>query len=181
VKNQKNRLAIAINEDSDNIPVLPIYDNVMINLFKIGGKGQHHSIELFIKAGKKFKPKYYLHLEEDWEFQNTYDWIFESIKIMEEDPTIIKVLCRYDSPHPCEFKNGYGILEPWTDPWKGNIWHGFGWNPGVTRFDLLKQFLPLPKTEQELSKIIYEKGYKTALLEHGVCKHIGEGRSTHEN
>lgn len=162
IKNQTEKLFIIINEDGFS---------------KIG---QHASIERYLKSDMP-NSKYFIGCEDDWEFDNYYDWISESIKIMEADPTIIKVLCRLDFVHPVEFKNGYGILEPWTDPWKSNVWHGFSWNPGITRLDLLKQFTPFEKTEQEVSEAIYKAGYKTVILEKGVCKHIGQDRSTHEN
>lgn len=158
--NQNHKILITIHEDS------------------ISRIGQHESIEKFINDNND---KYYLHCEEDWRFENSYDWISESIKIMEADPLIIKVICRSDAVHPCEFDSGFGVLEKWTDPWKHEEWHGFGWNPGVSRLDLLKQFIPFSKTEQELSKEIFQAGYKTALLEKGVCCHIGGERSTHEN
>jgi hypothetical protein len=131
--------------------------------------------------------KYYLHLEDDWVFENHYDWISESINIMDNNPNIIKVLARKDMVHPCEYNiqvpgsdKKYGILEPWKDHWEGFVWHGFGFNPGVTRLDLLKRFIPFPEKEQQLSEKIYQAGYKTAALEEGVYYHIGEGRSTHK-
>jgi hypothetical protein len=181
VKNQHHRLAIAINEDSENIFTPPVYPKTMINTYKMGGVGQHKSIEKFINAAGKSKAKYYLHLEDDWEFENIYDWISESINVMESDPSIIKVLCRIESPHPCKHdtEKGYGILEPWTSP-DNIVWHGFSWNPGVTRLDLLKQFVPFPKWEQDLAEKIYKKGYKVAELINPIYKHIGDGRSTHE-
>lgn len=152
--------------------------------------GQHKSIEYFMADHNE---KYYAHCEEDWIFENSYDWITESLKIMESDPTIIKVLARFDSPHPVEYDKileyttennminiiNYGILKPW----KGNdgiLWHGFSWNPGVTRLDLLKEFTPFPKWEQELAEQIHDKGYKVAVLSKPIYKHIGENRSTHE-
>lgn len=144
--------------------------------------GQHKSIEIFLK---KVTGKYYLHLEEDWIFENKYDWIMESIAIMESDSKCIKVLCRDGSPHPHEARyrlDGrnvpYDYLNPWTGP-DGIEWHGFSWNPGITRVDLLKSFIPFPKWEQELAKQIYNKGYHVAQLYEGVSKHIGDGRSTH--
>lgn len=162
---QSQKLLITIHEDG---------------LSKIG---QHKSIEKFLKNNPK--EKYFLHCEEDWSFDNSYDWIKASIDIMENDRTIIKVLARKDMVHPCEYNkecNGdkYGILEPWTDEWKGITWHGFGFNPGVTRLDLLKEFIPFPKWEQELSALIYAKGYRTAALEKAVYHHIGQDQSTHE-
>lgn len=159
-------------------------------------------------------------MEEDWFFENSYDWIAASKEIMEADPTIIKVLCNSDSPHPCEYDkstyrsglmsygrggevygngfkphvtdakrfnakgegmatvNNFGYIQPWTN--NGITWHGFSWNPGVTRLDLLKQFVPFGKHEQDVAKAIYDAGYKVVRLENGVCHHIGGGRSTHE-
>ena len=180
VKDQKHKLAIAINEDSDNVCDIPFIPNTMINTYKLGGKGQHRSIEMFVNAASKNNTKYYLHVEDDWEFNNYYDWITESIRIMESDSSIIKVLCRIGSPHPCNHdqEKGYGILEPWNSS-DGNTWHGFSWNPGVTRLDLLREFVPFPKWEQELAENIHKAGYKIAELINPVYKHIGDERSTH--
>lgn len=181
IKDQKQPLAIAINEDSNVVSLLPPIPNTMINTYKLGGIGQHKSIELFISAAAKNNVKYYLHCEEDWEFDNSYDWISESLKIMESDPTIIKVLCRKDSPHPCkhDLEKGFGYLEPWASE-DGNVWHGFSWNPGITRLDLLKKFVPFGKYEQDVAKDIHEAGYKVVELIKPVYTHIGNGRSTHE-
>lgn len=180
----KTNIDLIINEDSGhyiNIPQ-PVRGSCSINYFdKIG---QHKSIEIFLSGfdGRNktiLSNKYYLHCEDDWLFDNSYDWIQKSIEIMEADPTIIKVLCRSDSPHtPKEFNDGWGYIEPWQNT-DSLWWCGFSWNPGVTRLDLLKEFIPFEKWEQEVAKDIYDKGYKVAMLEKGVCKHIGDGRSTH--
>ena len=128
--------------------------------------------------------KYYLHLEDDWYFNNTYDWIKASIQIMEADNSIMKVLCRKDSQHPCVHDkevNGikYGYLQPnWHH--EGITWQGFSWNPGVTRLDLLKKFVPFRKWEQDLAEDIANAGYKVAELENKIYMHIGKNRSTHE-
>jgi len=154
--------------------------------------GQHSSIQTFLHK-ITLPEKYYLHCEDDWLFENSYDWIYESIKIMEADPKVIKVLCNSDSPHPCDYnkftadisrdnvatyKRAFGYLEPWEN--KGIFWGGFSWNPGVTRVDLLKKFMPFPRWEQELAAEIHGVGYKVARLKDGVCTHIGQNRSTHE-
>lgn len=164
-KDQKHPFFLTINEDG------------------LTKNGQHASIEKFLQSAQG---KYYLHCECDWEFNNSYDWISESIKIMERNPNVIKVLCRSDYVHPVTFNVDienvkYGYLHPWEDPWKGHLWHGFGFNPGVTRLDLLKQLVPFGKTEQEVSKAVHDAGYKVVQLEKGVCQHIGENRSTHSN
>lgn len=144
------------------------------------GLGQHGSIEKFLKG---YDRDFYIHLEDDWEFNNTYDWIDVSKRIMEEHAHVIKVLARVDSPHPCNHPymiNGipYGFIDPWTG--EDSIkWHGFSWNPGVTRVKYLKEFMPFPKWEQDLAERIYKAGYRVVELGKPVYKHIGDGRSTH--
>jgi hypothetical protein len=162
--------------------------NVFITIQEDGlsKKGQHHSIERFLARSYD---DFYLHMEEDWEFENSYDWIANSLAIMEQDPLVIKVLCRSDSPHPCKFdqlvNTYYEDSKIWgyVNPWKGQdgiLWHGFSWNPGVTNAKLLRRFMPFGKWEQDVARDIYVKGYKVAMLKNGICKHIGHGRSTHE-
>lgn len=160
-ENQKTPFFLTINEDG------------------LTKSGQHNSIEKFLNT---VDGKYYLHCECDWLFENSYDWISESVRIMEADPTIIKVLCRNGSPHPCAHDKvsasgiAYGILEPWHND--GITWMGFSWNPGVTRLDLLKQFIPFGKREQDLAEQIHAAGYKIAELSIPIYTHIGDGRST---
>jgi hypothetical protein len=176
--NQQHDVNIFINEDSyTNVPV-DISQHTLAP-FNSSGIGQHKSIQFFLYG---LTDKYYLHLEDDWLFDNSYDWISESVKIMEADPSIIKVLCRNGSPHPCthdlvsESGLAYGIIEPWEND--GIIWHGFSWNPGVTRLDLLKQFVPFGEREQNVAEAIHAAGYKVAELSIPIYTHIGEGRST---
>lgn len=165
-----------------------------ITMHRTCGIGQHASIDQFLKYTPE--DKYYLHCEDDWKFDNSYNWIKYSMNIMEADPTVIKVLARKGSPHPCIHSESigqvfntstslfipdlkYGYIEPWTNPEDNKTWHGFSWNPGVTRLDLLKKFSPLLSFEQDVAKKIYEAGYKVVELSVPVYEHIGEGRSTH--
>ena len=173
-ENQQHKIDLTVNEDSSQVVSLGEH----IKVTNTPNIGQYRVIEKFVNENKA---KYYLHLEDDWLFNNSYDWIGKSIEILKNNPDVIKVICRADAVHPCEFNaDGWGVLHPWNDPWKGHLWHGFGWNPGVTRLDYLKKIGPFSKTEQQTSKRIHELGYKTVLLENGVCSHIGFNRSTHE-
>jgi len=149
-------------------------------------EGQHKSIEKFFTQ-YSYGEKYYLHLEDDWTFENTYNWIEISKAIMEHDPMVIKVLASFDTPHPCNHnqildhnneKTTFGYLEKW-DGNDGIEWNGFSWNPGVTRMDILRKFMPFPKYEQDLAKQIKEAGYYTVELKFKIYKHIGYERSTH--
>lgn len=180
-RDQQADLDIIIHEDS------PIGQAYFENTILTGGLGQHGSIEKFLKEHDE---KYYLHLEDDWEFTNRYDWLEYSRQIMESRPEIIKVLARDRSPHPCNhncyvrltleevFQYKYGVLEPWQNT-DSLWWCGWSWNPGVTRMDLLKQFMPFPKWEQDLGLKIHDAGYKIAELAMPVYTHIGEEHSTH--
>lgn len=182
IQSTKKDLILYVNEDSKEIDYSDFKKSVSMEVSNFYifnytyGIGQHKSIEEFLL---RFNAKYYLHIEDDWQFESNYDWIAKSIEIMESDPSIIKVICRSDSPHPRTFNDkGFAILEPWRNS-DGDLWCGFGWNPGVTRLDLLKTFPPFGLWEQDVSEAIHNAGYRTALLENGVCKHIGDGRSTH--
>lgn len=176
--NQQVELDLIINEDSKQRVPKNIANKTSVVSYS-GGIGQHAAIESVIDV---IPEKYYLHLEDDWKFENSYDWISESVNIMESDPTIIKVLCRNGSPHPCthdkvsESGIKYGILEPWEN--EGITWMGFSWNPGVTRLDLLKQFVPFGEREQNLASAIHAVGYRVAELSQPIYTHIGDGRST---
>lgn len=170
-----HELAIQCYRIADTHPASILVEDIVMTC----GLGQHGSIEKFIQEHQTHL--HYLHLEDDWEFGIT-NWINNSLAIMYDDESIIKVLARDGSPHPCTHDRNigptkYGILEPWEN--EGIKWHGFSWNPGVTRLDLLKQFMPFPKWEQDLAEKIYNAGYRVAELAQPVYKHIGDGRSTH--
>lgn len=183
---------IIIHEDGlegmpiDVKPFMPVDTEVI----RTNGVGQSHSITKFLLSDRFRKEKYYIHLEDDFLFENSYDWISDSISIMETDPDIIKVLACKTTPHPCEHSkslvltdhNGrrtvdFGEVKPWSN--NGITWRGFSYNPGVTRLDLLRQFAPLPQFEQDLAEHIYQAGLKVAELKNKIYEHIGEGRSTH--
>jgi hypothetical protein len=170
-------LTTFIHEDSEILPDFPLSKN-MIQVQYAGGKGQHHSIDKFLGLCAAAAPelKHYLHVEDDWEFDNSEDWIAKSLEIMEQDPTIIKVICRAEHPHECKFENGWGYVQPAV--FGGNMWYGFSWNPGVTRLDLLKKFDILRKSEYELSVEINQAGFKVAYIEKPFYTHIGNGRTT---
>lgn len=177
-RDQQSDLDIIIHEDSRTGQAY--FENTILT----GGLGQHGSIEKFLKEHDE---KYYVHLEDDWEFANRYNWIYSSLQLMKFDPSIIKVLAREGSPHPCKHDLSIGVggeslkfgyLEPWQNT-DSLWWCGWSWNPGVTRFDLLKQFVPFKKWEQDLGLDIHNSGYKVAELADKVYRHIGENQSTH--
>lgn len=189
--NGEGDLDIIIHEDSvdDSASTgcsLVAEDYFIQDFILTRGIGQHQSIEKFLRDNPR--ETFYLHLEDDWKFNLTYDWLAFSTKLMLTDEKVIKVLARDGSPHPCihdkklrwQYRNDpkFGILEPWSSA-DGILWHGFSWNPGVTRMDYLRKFMPFPKWEQDLAEKIYNAGYRVAELSPPVYTHIGDGRSTH--
>lgn len=183
VTNQKYPLMeIVIHEDGtkgNNVPRI-FHGNIPLTVKYTNGIGQHASIEKFLKENKD--EKFYLHCEDDWVFDNSYDWIKDSIELMEHETNIIKVLCRKDSMHPCthdKMYNGikYGKLKKWRTTCD---WYGFSWNPGVTSLESLIQFMPFRKQEQDVVEDVFKGGYETVELQKKVYSHIGYTRSTHE-
>lgn len=181
LQGQHEMIHPTIHEDSK----YPPYNSSPLTVINTMGVGQHKSIELYLRLlGPN---QYYLHCEDDWKFRNTYNWIDASMRIMQLDNKVIKVLARKGSPHPCHHDChirispdqaiSYGYLQPWTN--EGIEWKGFSWNPGLTRADYLKKFIPFPIYEQELAELIYKAGYKIVELAEPVYEHIGDGRSTH--
>lgn len=193
LNNPLKKIDLIIHEDSTDIALASacamVAQRTNFNSLQFhctNGLGQHASIEKFLREAPD--EKYFIHLEDDWEFDNSYDWISASIAIMEERPEIIKVLCRKDSVHPCEhnkitFEDGtiphqWDYLQSWKN--KGIVWRGFSWNPGVTRLDYLKKFAPFPQWEQNVAEEIWKKEFMTAELKRKIYTHIGQNRSTHE-
>lgn len=178
------KIPVIVHEDSDDTEsIIKICKGYNASCILTNGIGQHKSIEFFLRSIDHIEGEmYYLHLEDDWQFEGNFKWIHDSIQVLEDDKNIIKVLCRKDTPHPCNHdritEDGieYGIIEPWTND--GIKWFGFSWNPGVTRVDLLKTYLPLPKFEENLAGEMWRRGHKVAELKNKVYHHIGDGRST---
>ena len=54
-------------------------------------------------------------------------------KDIQNNPNIIKSGSTWENVHSCDFKNGWGIIQP--KEFYGNMWYGWTWNPGVTRLD----------------------------------------------
>lgn len=188
LNNPTENMRVIIHEDAIDIPFCRESETIKfptITIVHTNGIGQHASIEKFLQEAPD--EKYFVHLEDDWEFDNSYDWISASIAIMEENSDVIKVLCRKDTPHPCEHNkltfetpnlfHQWGYLEPWEN--KGIVWNGFSFNPGVTRLDILRKY-SFPRWEQELAEMLSQNNWHTAELKRKIYTHIGQNRSTHE-
>jgi glycosyltransferase involved in cell wall biosynthesis len=145
-----------------------------------GRRGQIKSID---DAYALVNTEYVLHWEEDWE---TYrgGFIEESIKILEETPTVSAVMLR---------KYGDGAYVPDTSPFLkcGNGWGFYSFNPGLRRMSDVQEWFPngfssvvefdskvAHSAERRINDIVKSKGYCMALTKHeeGFVRHIGWDR-----
>lgn len=190
LNNPLDKINLIIHEDSKDIDLAvqcatvagKFYDKCnQLSFIHTQGIGQHASIEKFLREAPD--EQYYIHLEDDFEFDNSYDWIRESIGLMEYHDQIIKVLCRKDTEHPCEHDlqsftfRKWGVIKPWEN--KGIKWYGFSWNCGVTRLDYLRK-ITLPTWEQDVAERLHILDYRVAELKDKIYTHIGYNRSTHQ-
>lgn len=160
---------IRVHEDCDMKGISQIKDQVDLNLQVVRmNKGQIGSICHYFENAKG---KYYLHLEDDWLFNhNVTRFIDDSIEIMEKDPNIIKVLSKAEFKMNTEIINGIEYICE-TELYR-KVWHGFSWNPGVTRLDLLKE-RNLNQHEHDIDMDICILGYRVAYLPYDLYTHIG--------
>lgn len=146
-----------------------------VKLYNEQNIGQPKSVD---KAYSLVDTEYVFHCEDDWIFDCHYDFISESIKVLQSNEKIFQVTFRKDDPHPIQHTNqGYGIKIP---GWR-NEWYGFTYNPSILKFNDINKVLPYSgKTEQQISKCYYDLGLLTASIS-GVVDHIGWGRSTNSH
>lgn len=130
--------------------------------------------------------EYIFHLEDDWMFVESTDFIKNSITILDERSDIHHVWLRHetDNSHPCDKE--IISLESFTYKIVStdfqSSWCGYSWNPGLRRkSDHVKMFpggVSVFKDEYQCSVHVKPLGYISALLLPTVCYHIGYGRST---
>jgi hypothetical protein len=130
--------------------------------------------------------KYYLHCEDDWDFNNSYDWITASIEIMEKEPDVCKVLARStNNHHQLTNHRKIGAVE-YADivPLDlGVMWYGYSNTPGVTRVKAMKECMPFvhlsgAHAEVPIMQKLHELNYKTVHLVNGVASHTGAEHPT---
>ena len=135
--------------------------------------GQMRSID---RLYSDIDTKYIFHCEEDWEFLKS-GFIEESIKYLEQDPTIIQCWLRGaddTNGHPLTTGEEYDTL---GYGYQG-IWHGFSLNPGVKRtndYDIVKPFYLIGR-EEDIGLVYMDLGYHAISLKDKYIEHIGWGR-----
>ena len=179
--------------------LLKEYDYSLI--FNEKRQGQIKSVDY---AYSMVETPYIFHLEDDWEFYQSY-FIEHSLKLMEEDSKLITVWLRelndtmdhpvskdykfvtYLEDHQPLFVSKFFYLEDF----KG--WSGFTFNPGLRRHRDYKSISPFTKhisdqlvnipeslleIELTISKKYRDLGFKAAIFEKGYVRHIGWENTT---
>lgn len=143
-------------------------------------RGQIYSID---KAYSLVKTDYVFHLEEDWRFDQSGNFLQESKSILEKYPKIIQVSLRGDTgwhrlidQPPYE---GFKICMPYWN----SVWGGLSFNPGLRRLADYKKIGSYGQHtgygttglghEKELSKMYLDMGFRMADLNRPIVTHIG--------
>ena len=183
--------------------ILPsLLENYDYNLiFNKKRQGQIKSVDY---AYSMVETPYIFHLEDDWEFYQSY-FIEHSFKLMEEDSKLITVWLRelndtMDHPVGKEYKFATYLEDNqplfvlkffYLEDYNG--WSGFSFNPGLRRYKDYKAISPFTKhisdklvnipeslleIELAISKKYGDLGFKAAIFEKGYVRHIGWENTT---
>lgn len=171
---------IAINDFGDGQTNAVFYElcpqGQLINLGY--NLGHHQAVDLMY--GKITTP-YIFHCEDDWIF-DTAPNIDEVIQLLENDDTVVSVSLRQLSDFNFsneEFDKIEYIDSPHLSHAKLNAlheqWHGYTFNPHITKLETYQQIAPLSKFKKErhISRYLRQSGKYVAYLKQGACHHIG--------
>lgn len=134
--------------------------------------------------------EYIMHLEDDWYFEGNSNFIEESLKVL-ENSNIHQVWIRQPIPEDWLEKEDLGGYRMVKQSHFGD-WCGFSFNPGLRRLSDYKRMFPngynalnthgvnSVLNEHECNQVASAQGYRAAILNNRVCRHLGEGKSTYK-
>lgn len=138
--------------------------------------GQPKSVD---KAYSFVTTPYIFHCEDDWHFDSVP--LEECLDVLNSREDLLQVTFRQSCPHPEEDIQLTPSGTPYrlkVSGWRGQ-WYGFSYNPSVFRKAAYEEIKPYSGVlEQNISKLYYDKGYRSASLVNKTYHHIGEGRGT---
>lgn len=176
---------IIVNDDPESSHILnELYGDKYTIINNDINYGQTKSLDIVFNSCVN---EYIFHLEDDWFFDLSNDYIQDSITILKGNENIHQVWVRheYDNPHKTigNVIITDGVRYRLVDPNFNNSWNGYSWNPGLRRkSDHIKMFPNgISAFKDELACAIHTKNfnYKTVLLDKTCCYHIGYNRTTH--
>lgn len=133
---------------------------------------------------------YIFHCEDDWYFEGNPNFIQESLYVL-QNPNIHQVWIRKGIPENWIEKEDLGGYRMVKQSHFGD-WCGFSFNPGLRRLSDYKIMFPdgynalnihgtnSVLSEHECNQVAASKGYRAAILNNRVCRHLGEGQSTYK-
>ena len=179
-----------LDEDSDNADIVnKIKDKYP--MFEVFGSG--YNVGLLKSIDNLYslvETDYIFHLEDDWNFESNPNFIQESLSIL-ENKDIHQVWIRQDIPNNWLEKEDFGTYKMVKDCHFGD-WCGFSFNPSLKRTNDYQWMFPngynfynthgtnSALNEHECNQIAASYGYRAAILNNRVCKHLGEGKSTYK-
>jgi GR25 family glycosyltransferase involved in LPS biosynthesis/tetratricopeptide (TPR) repeat protein len=152
-------------------------------------KGHRESMNIIWNMLKEHKPKYWIHIEDDFLFHTKRSYIEDSIKLIEKNSDIHQVLFNrgYAETMDQVDLRGYTPLEPgfvvheykqgqFSYP-NCHYWPHYSFRPGVIRADTILKLgnYDSPNTffEMDYAHRWTNAGYKTAFFDSINCRHIG--------
>jgi hypothetical protein len=134
--------------------------------------------------------EFIFHLEDDWIFENNPNFIQESLEVL-KDTNIHQVWIRQGIPEDWLEKQDLGGYRMVKQSHFGD-WCGFSFNPSLKRLSDYKKMFPngfdyynthgtnSALNEHECNQVASALGYRAAILNNRVCRHLGEGKSTYK-
>lgn len=164
-------------------------------------KGHRQSMNIIWNMLNEHKPKYWIHIEDDFLFHTKRSYIEDSIKFLEKNPQIPQLLFNRGYAETIDQVDlrGYVPLEPGfvvheykqgQFPYPNcHYWPHYSFRPGVVRADVILKLgnYDSPNTffEMDYAKRWTDAGYKSAFFDSINCRHIGrltsERNSTAKN
>ena len=152
-------------------------------------KGHRQSMNIIWNMINEHKPKYWIHIEDDFLFHTKRSYIEDSVRFLEKHLEIPQVLFNRAYAETIEQldNRGYLPLEPGFvvhDHKQGafsypncHYWPHYSFRPGVIRADVILKLgnFDSPNTffEMDYARRWTDAGYKTAFFDSINCRHIG--------
>lgn len=175
---------IAINDFRDE-PSNAVFrelcpDGLLINLKH--QVGHHKAVDAMYSH---VKTPYVFHCEDDWLFDGTPS-LNDAVELLENELAISAVCFRKISDlnltevEQAKVKiQSFGALQYSRLDGVHDQWHGYTFNPHLTKTSLWREISGFEKYKKErhVSRFLRSKGFYVAYIDPGTCRHIGEYES----
>lgn len=180
-----------LHEDSGNIEMFEKIQKKYGGLFRlIRSESNIGLLKSIDNLYSLVETPYIFHLEDDWYFEGNPNFIEQSLEVL-ENPNIHQVWIRQGIPEDWLEKEDLGGYRMVKQSHFGD-WCGFSFNPGLRRLSDYKRMFPngynalnthginSVLNEHECNQVASDQGYRAAILNNRVCRHLGEGKSTYK-